>query len=251
MPGPRASVAARIRAGIVGRIGDLPTADIDSLSGKHVPSTTAQWTSLGITAPTDIWLCQESGGNLTSSAGTVLTASATPLYQQSQAGWTRKGVGFNATSNQRFDNTSYNNVASSSILVLMYMRLTSAPAGTQNVLVAGTSASNVGVAALSSAKLRYRNSGTIVDSSNTYTSAVVPVVFKHDLGNSEARLFTESEKLSPAFGGASGTTLALGASTPALFICLYFAVWKGTAAEQPDATIRAMLQKLRWNPTWS
>lgn len=243
------------RRGIAAGIGSDESSnsgpDADAASGRLVPSTSSQYTALGLVAPNDIWTCQEASGNLVSDNGTILTANATPLYQQALAGWTGKAVGFNGGANQRFQHATYNNAATSSLLALLYMVVTTTPAGAQGVLTAGTSFSAGGLSITATPRLRYRNGATIVDSANPYNTVVVPVVFKHDITNSVARAFTDIEKLSPTFGAAAGTIFGVGTGTAAHFLLRYLAVWRGAAAEQSDTAIKTMLQTLRWSPTWT
>jgi hypothetical protein len=248
----QAGLRVGLRVGLgVGIGSDAAVVSADGLSGKLIPANSAEWSALGLTPATDTWSCQAASGNLVSDIGTVLTANASPLYQQSVTGWTRKAVGFNGGASQRFQHNTYNNIATTSIMVLLYMIVDATPGAVSGVLATGTSVSNAGVAVTTVPRLRARSNGGFTDSTSPYNTAVVPVVFQFDVTGSAVRLFTESEKLLPTFGAGSGSILGIGTGTAATFRCLYLAAWKGSAAEQSTTSTKAMLQALRWSPTWT
>ena len=124
---------------------------VDATSGKPVPANVVEWNDflkaygLGhLSAPSGLWLLQEPSGALVDSIGTVvLSPYSGPLYQQTVAGWSRKGVGTLDGLAQGFKNETdalLPNVRLSSMTVLALMELPNpAPFATRNVLVAGSS----------------------------------------------------------------------------------------------------------------
>jgi hypothetical protein len=240
--------------------GALPYS-VDATSGQAVPATSAEWTAfiarkgLTISAPTHLYLCQEASGNLADSIGALtLTASATPLYQQAVTGWTRKGVGFNGGTAQHFGNTGYPNAATSSTFVMMYLDgLTAAPLSGGTLLTHGTNITAIGVSQVAtSGKARYRNGGTIVDTTAAVTAT--PIAFLHNIATSTARLYTNAQKLSPAYAAAAGTNLYVGAQSGASILTgtlYYLAIWSGTDGEVSDAQVLALHTALGWSPSWT
>jgi hypothetical protein len=234
---------------------------VDATSGLPVPATEAEWTAfiarkgLTITEPTNLYLCQEASGNLTDViGGKTLTASATPLYSQAVTGWTRTGVGFNGGTAQHFANTAFPAANTSSRFILMYWSgLTAAPLAGGTMLTHGTNITAIGVSQnITTGRARYRNGGTIVDTTAAVTAT--PIAFLHNIAATTARLYTNSQKLSPAYAAAAGTNLYVGAqsgASPVTGVLHYLAVWSGTDAEVSDAQVLALHTALGWSPAWT
>jgi hypothetical protein len=217
----------------------------------YTPETLDHYGKLGLVSPNHLYTCQEPSGNLADSIGSLtLTANATPLYNQIVPAWTRFGVSFTGITNQSFRHLTFANSATTSLLSIAYLVINSVN-GVTGIQTYGTSFNAAGISAPAAQKFRYRNGGTIVDTTNTYTG-VIPLIFKHDVTNSVARLYTDSEKLSPAFGAATGTIFGYGATSGAsAFTSLLWAeVHTGTAAEMSDAQIKSRLQTLGWTIAW-
>jgi PKD repeat protein len=85
-----------------------PDVTRDGPTSWRVPQSAADFTALGLAAPDYLWLCQEGSGDLVSTIGTLnLTATSSPSYQNSIAGWTRKFVGTDgSTASQSFRTSS-------------------------------------------------------------------------------------------------------------------------------------------------
>jgi hypothetical protein len=234
---------------------------LDATSGQAVPADATEWAafiaanSLTIAAPTNLYLCQEASGNLADSIGALTLAAAnTPLYQQAVTGWTRKGVGFNGGTAQHFANTGYPAANTSSRFILMYWSgLTAAPLAGGTMLTHGTNITAIGVSQnITTGRARYRNGATIVDTTAAVTAT--PIAFLHNIDTSAARLYTNAQKLSPAYAAAAGTNLYIGAQSGASILTgtlYYLAIWSGAAAEVDDAQVLALHEALGWSPSWT
>lgn len=227
----------------------------DFLGQYYTPETIDHFDKLGLIAPTSLRLCQEASGDLLDSIGSkTLTAATSPLYQQTVSGWTRKAIGFNGGSAQRFRDAAYGNPATTSLLVIMYASMNAITAGGFMTYGATDDAS---VSNAGAGKWRYRDAGTsggLVDTTSTYhDSAIRPLVFQYDVTNSKARLFTNTEKLSPTFGPLTGTAFAYGSNTGVslnsriVWACEFL----GASAEMSDAQIKTYLQTLGWAISWT
>jgi hypothetical protein len=233
----------------------------DATSGQAVPADATEWdafiaaNSLTIAAPTNLYLCQEASGNLTDTIGSkTLTASGSPLYQQAVTGWTRKGVGFNGGTAQHFANTAYPAANTSSRFILMYWSgLTAAPLAGGTMLTHGTSITAIGVSQnITTGRARYRNGATISDTTAAVTAT--PIGFLHNIAATTSRLYTNAQKLSPAYGAAAGTNLYVGAqsgASPVTGVLYYLAIWSGTDGEVSDAQVLALHTALGWSPSWT
>jgi len=257
------SIASGLRSGLrVGlRSGLNPaSADLDAAWNKYAPSSVAQFAALGIVTPAEIFLCQEPAGNLLGSvAAEVLAANGAPLYRQAVAGASRKGVRGDAlTANQRFLGVGPNPTLTS-VAVLLYLGNMACDATGRPLLCVGTSQSDVGLAGIDNgagSELRYRNGGTIVDTVGVYGAGPRAALFVHDKTNNRAKLYTDLEKLTPAFGApTAGTVFGLGAcagGTFAAITVMYVARFQGANAEalSTDATAKSSLQKLGFAIPW-
>lgn len=242
----------------------------DATSGKYVPASAAEWAiaaaAAGVSSPYELWLSQQASGNLTGSINAVgLTASVTSgtvLYQQNVTGWTRKAAtisdgaiaSFASNGGLGFDPSTTSTLslwllertgtpAADRLLVSqggqVYARILSALIDTNNHIGIGVNAA-------------ITNAGTIDYGSGT----LIPVVLKHDIANSQQKLYTHQEVLTKAyaaFGTAEaglyfvGTVGGTGGG-PAGYA--YGAFWKGASAEMTDAQVRALLTTLGWSVSW-
>jgi hypothetical protein len=255
-------------AGFVTGFGSAPAAgaglpwSLDAGSGKAVPNDATEWTALRAAAslvvgnPTALRRCNELSGNLLDLIGAQpLTPNATPLYDQSVTGWTRHGVGFNGGTSQRFRSAAYGNAATDSIMTLMYLGFTGAPAASSQIWChGGLDDTSLTAGSGGQRRFRYRESANISEMVGTYTEPTVyPVVVRRNATASEADFYSDSEKISPTYGAGAGTAFSYGANagTAATFTLLYAAEWLGASAEVSDANIKLMLQALGWTITWT
>jgi hypothetical protein len=242
----------------------------DATSGVYTPSSATEWTKfiarkgLSIATPDYLHLCQEASGNLADSIGSLtLTANASPAYQQTVTGWTRKGVkGDGSTSQQRFMNASGPNPSTTSVAHFALVQHNGADGTVRGIMGSATPPGNPGVSQyLSSGKVRLRvqNGATLVDTAagNDYaTGGTHPVLMLLDVTNSRFRLYTDLEKLSPAYGaGTNQTNWFIGASGTGTFANVTIAYecgWSGANAETcTDANTKALYQALGYSIPWS
>lgn len=238
------------------------TVDRDATSLIYVPSTVAQYSSLGLATPTEIHLCQEASGDLTGEIlSEVLAANNSPAYQQSVSGWSRKGVRGNAvTANQRFQGVGPDPSATS-VAVLAYVGNMVPPGdgAARGIIVFGTSTSDIGISNVSAGSnvFRYRSPADIEDSVGAYGTGGHVILVVHDLVNSRSRFYTDQEKITPTFGAASsGTVYGIGGIGGGVFeaaTVMYLARFEGAAAASlsTDATAKSFLEALNWTIPWS
>ena len=236
---------------------DIP---VDATSGKGVPINAFQWSLVGLTI-THLYLCQESSGNLADAGpgGIVLTANATPLYQQTHAGWSRFFVGYNQTTSQRFAMASGvgPNPATGATLWIKYSAMPTAPGGVRGVINTGGN-HGVGLVNLAPQNLRFSVGGATVDDSTTNPVADDLVHFVadlHDPVNSRSVLYTDEAKTPATYAAATDGVKGDGAgifsaSPPGMVTCL-IAVAAGANAQKSDAEIKALAERLKWTIPWS
>lgn len=235
-----------------------PAADTDATSGKYVPSTAGQFTALGLAVPSHLWLLQEASGNAADTIGScTLTPANSPLYQQTVTGWTRKGIGFNQTANQRLAAAAGvgPNIGTTSVLWLGYVRVTSAPAAVRTVIgpnISGTAQCRVDITTTPVARANINS--TLATGGSTITSAVRPIAILLDRTNSRAVVYTDQEKVTGTYSalvadGAKGLGSSGGTSFPGE--CVWMTAWTAGAAELSDAQVKTLLQTLGWTIPWS
>lgn len=236
----------------------------DATSGKRVPASSAEWTSLisyysrSYSAPNSLWLCQEASGNLADSiGGNTLTANASPGYQQAVSGWDRDAVTFVVnTAGQRFTAViAAFAPATHSMMWLGYIALTDNPSTTRSVLDVGAGATTLLVQHTATGLVRCNCAAVTTDSSGSYTGAgVIPLVMIYDRTNSTVKVYTDAEKITGTYSASvTGTNQGIGAASGNSTgqATLYLAAWADSAAELSDATLKLMLQDLGWTIAWS
>ncbi len=235
--------------------------DRDATSSKYVPSSAAQFTALGLTAPSSIWLLQMASGNASDSVGSLtLTAANTPQYQQSATGWTRVGVGFTDASGMRF--TAAAGVGpdptTTSTLWLYYVVIRTEPTATR--LLGGAtrcdqSSDMVRMGFSPSAgtsRLNVNCDGVGANGTLDHPAGSHPFVLKYDRTNSACVAFSEVDKSTTTYSGAVlDGAKGIGSNSTPDMVCVYAAMWSGAAAEMSNATIKTMLTTLGWSPTWT
>lgn len=227
---------------------------VDGPSNVFTPQTTAHFTSLGITAPTHLWLCQDAASPLAATVGGIdLTATGTGLsYENTVTGWTRKFIGTtDAAANARWGttNAALDIGANTSMAMLLYA------AANSNSLTRGLGALSgddymIAVVSTFAASCRANGgatNGAVADFDNITT--VRPLLYVRDCVANTTRVYTNSEQISHTHtdnAGSAGSVKGIGApglSTPDSRVGLC-AVWHGTAAEGLDKTT---LTRLGWS----
>jgi hypothetical protein len=245
--------------------------DRDATSNIRVPRNRYQWSLGPYGQPDGIYLCQEAAGNLADSglATTPLTANASPLYQQTVPGWSRKGVGFTGGTNQRFaapSGVGPNPVTTDVLwcwLTNMFTGLT-LPHQTSWVVANGTN--NIVNLLAANGWLRRGVPGQYEDDKVTrpdLANRVVPIGILNDNENDRVGLFTDVAKtLVQVFapvaqdglkgvGGIGGAGTAPGNETHNATKVVYGWFFAGTAARKTDAQIKAMYEWLGFTVGWS
>ena len=227
--------------------------DRDATSGIRCPVNTYQWTTLLGYTPTSIRLFNETSGNIVDygTAGKTLTAStagAAPLYDQAVAGWDRNGLAFSGVVTQRVFNTTYGDSTANSLFVLAFVGYTGAPGASTFICTYGTTDDcSITSGSAGQQVFRYRESATIVQGVGVY-SGIEPLMLIRNLAASEARVVTDSETLSPAFGATSNSNFAYGAlsGTSATVVFVYAVEFFGAGGEVTVATAKAIARSLGW-----
>ncbi len=216
------------------------TTGVFSDNGYYVPINAAGFTALGITPPNSLWLFQEASGNAADSIGSLtLTANGTPLYQQTAGSFSRKGIKFDETVNQRLTAAAGvgPNPTTTSTVWLGIWQLGARPTGVRCLQSAGTTEQ---ARRLTTAdKIRCVSTGNTADSvGSAYVNKAQLIGLDYDRANSVARVVTESETITPTYVAASadaakgfGDAGAIGAPLATL---VWGCMWSGATAEGLD-----------------
>jgi hypothetical protein len=236
---------------------------VDPTSGKAVPANVVEWNEFlkahgldNVSAPSGLWLLQESNGALVDSIGTVvLSAYGGPFYQQPVPGWGRKGVGTLDGQPAGFKNetdATLPNVRLSSMTVLALVELPGpAPTFARNVIVAGSSspAAYIHVDLEPSRRLSESTVGSTGMGMMDPGTAAAGIMLKHDVTNSQQKVITRKETFSMPFvqlGTSRGLFIGGGSSAAPLGHWLYLAAWYGPKAEISDADAAKLMTSLGW-----
>jgi hypothetical protein len=219
----------------------------DSLSGKSCPASAANWTTLGLTAPTSLWLLQESGaGNRADSIGarTFVPSGIGFGHAVAVPGWTRAATVIAEAQTGNYAAT-IGNANTTDFLMLLYVA-TATPAAVRHII------EHPAIYAEINTTPRFRaEAATIATGTVDPGTTVHALVLKNWIGNSRG-LLTEAEVLEPTEFATAGTTLTLGGtgSNGASIAAVYGAMWEGVTARMSNATIKTMLQTLGWSVAW-
>lgn len=223
----------------------------DAYSRKYCPASTAEWTELlsglGLNAPSSIWLCQETSGNLadSGSGGRTCTVAGSPAYFQTAPGWQRKGIRTTDGSMTQIGSVTIPSVSTTSSMVLQMFALDGTTSSTRDVNHIGTSTvSNARM--LASNKLR-GTSGANTTDGDQQNAGVLVVITKLDRANNVLGVYTRHEQIKPTYSapGASATMYLFGGGSGALGATLvYAAYWSGADAEIGDDKIQTLLNAL-------
>lgn len=240
---------------------NYPTGTGDGPGGLiQAPMSGASFVALTTRTPTHSYTCQEASGNLIDQIGAVnLVANATPLYQQSVSGWTRKGVGFNETLNQRFSVGAGvgPNPTLTPIAMLCYFTHRT-PSTMRNILTisdAGGSARSCmlgGITGLLRTQCAATTNDGIVDHRD---GAVHAGLLTYDAVGTNTNRYTDLEKDNGTFAvgvldGVKGIG-ALSALNSHIGEILALWIFDGVDAQFTDAQAKSMLQSLGWIIPWT
>jgi hypothetical protein len=241
--GPRVGLAGGASADPIGSDSTPCVVNTDGPGPIKRPTTPQQFTCVasGITTPDYMWLLNETSGNLIdqcqSSVLTPSNGSGTFGYDHAISGWTTHFITTTEATGVRADATIGNlwNIATQSLLFLMYSYVTSL-GGTRWILdVGGTS--NVEFGFLSTGVGHFQISGTTFDGTFVYKNAtptVYPFTVAYDRRGAGASWWaTNKERVAGTWTNYGDNTKGIGRSTlasPPAGHCL-LAVWVGSKAE--------------------
>mgnify|MGYP001561240484 CR=1 FL=1 len=268
--GLRSGIRSGLRSGLNPSDGADPLAGLvtrDATSLVYCPADATEWASfisyhVGIATPdfpnvtvAGVYLCQEASGNLTDSIGGVtLTANGTPLYQQTVSGWTRKGVGFNATANQRFTAaaTIGPNPTTTSQAWFFDMSSTVAPATTNICISISDGVTNHRLMGNNTPRIQVAIAGvTTIGASDPSGAGIQAMDLQYDRTNGRATGHTTQDKIIGTYSalvvdGRKG----LGGVVSVTGQCVYGFRLEGANAEITDANIKAIQVARGHNILW-
>lgn len=233
----------------------------DGTSSIYCPATAGQWTttlaaaSIASGGPSALHLMQDAAGGPADAIGTftMTVAGAGRTYQQAVTGWTRLSITHidNATSNMMNTDALLPDIGTNSCLMLLYGKLDSTPAAQRTMIGMGTT--NLSGRMTATPTVNLTNGVTSATGAGNPSSAVRPYVLKMDRTNSLQTLYTDQEKISPAFNGTpTGKRIWLGGvgSGGGPISHLYLATFFNAAAELSDAQVKTLLQTLGFTIAW-
>lgn len=231
----------------------------DSASNIYLPTSVAQYQTLSLVTPDEIWMGNVASGDLVGLVGgSTLTASNTPLYQQAVTGWATTGVRGNAsTGNQRFEGTGPN-PSTTDVATLLYVGNMVPDGSIRPLFACGTGPSDFGLALYDAPgiTIRGRSAGGVSDSVGAYTTAGTAILIANDVTNTRAVWVSNVETRAMTYGAAtSGTAFGLGAiggGTFAAATVMYMARFVGANARalSTSALAKPFLQALGWTIPW-
>lgn len=161
-----------------------PQVTRDGPGSVLVPQSTADFIALGLRVPDHLWLCQESSGNLVPTIGSVqLAPNASPLYQQTVAGWSRRFVGTAVgTAGQRFftADAALDLAAGESMAWIIYASLANSGAVTRRFLAAQGDQNGLRVSNTNSVLTIHNNVMATLAGAYNDLAAVHPFVWRRD-----------------------------------------------------------------------
>lgn len=261
--GLRSGLRSGLGSGLVTSSG--PSWPVDATRGVGLPTTLAHWNAVlaaagdASGAPFSAWGMQDASGNLVDAIGTAPLAftGGGNLYQQSQSGWSQKFVTLTDGTAGRWQSTdsSIADIATTSLLLMLYVNVTATPAGTRSVCELGTTTDarireNTTPRAIASSGT---NLGTAATNNNT--GAVRIQWLQVNRTGTAVAAYNDQEIIpAPTFAsGMTGVRLVVGGNNSSPCAAAYGlgAAWKAASAEKAKATIKAISQTLGWTIPWS
>lgn len=235
---------------ISGTAVNVPTDGPDKV---FLPGTAANWTSLGLPAPSNQWNCQEASGNLIGALGGVDLAAANTghLFQQSVTGWTAKAVGFagSDTGSWSSANAAFAVAEDQSFAMLAYASLNNGGLLALTFLNPRSGSYTIETQ-LSDTNILPRFAGTGISGTINYNNLAVvhPFLIGRNCTTDVARCFTDNEQVNGTFNNAAITSgFGIGGlgglAVQSRFV--HIAWWKGADAETVLA--KSTLTTLRWS----
>lgn len=242
---------------------------LDSTSGIGVPADSAEWAkalaAAGISSggPSHLYTCQGVSAATASrdDIGSVdlSQVGSSMLYDQPVAGWDRNAMTLpdGTIGNTGWQTAAIANLATTSVLLLLYVDITGSAAAEREIAGLGPGADHRSIALTAAAKIKATGLGGIASAtaSNTVPSGTFPVVLRNDRAAGTFRVYTPEEVLAPVYTNptAGGSLFIIGdpnvlGSAPCAY--LYAVLFEGAAAEMSDANVRSLLKTLGWTVGW-
>ncbi len=264
--GGRQGPAVGVGADPLGKQG-LVGVDQDATSQIYVPSDATQWgvvlaaAGLSNLPPANLWLMQEAAGDFVDAIGAIdLTVGGADLTRQNVvAGWSRFGAGSaDGSQGQAAQNLVGGvNLATTSYMLLLYVKMTATPAAQRPVMGLGAGADHRYAAITEDPLYMARDLSGVSFQAGVANpgTAVRPVILQVNRATSKHRVYTDQEIIettwiNPVLGGSAiviGDALGAGAP-PARY--LYVAGFSGAGAELSSTAIRAVYVALGWTVAW-
>ena len=224
-----------------------------------IPESSADYATLGLSAPQHLYLCQESSGDLADSIGSApLAPNASPLYQQTPSGWTRKGVGFtDGGTNMRFTCAAGvgPNPASQSVAMFGYVTFTDATT-LRNVMGFGSSGTTA-TRILVRATHVLSNNCVNVDGNGVYDEVPgsVACLLSYNRTAGTTTLWTHREKIVGLYNagvvdGRKGLGAIVTDGLTASYTVQFMSMYAGSSAEFTDASARTLFEALAIPTPW-
>lgn len=232
---------------------------VDGTSGKPVPDNAGEWSnfltsfSSVLSVPQHLWKFQESSGNNLDSVGSGNLTVTNSSYQKVIAGWSRFAMGGPGTAvTGTLRNLAMANTATTSYLIFAFGRFDTPTASLGAFVSYGSP--TVQLPAITN-KVRLREGGNLLDSTNNHNSTVHPFLLSYNISNSTVKLYTDLEKISITFTTSVGTSLSFATANTGdtgSRDFLYAASWEGAAAEViTDAEAKKLITAFGFSPPWS
>lgn len=241
---------------------------VDATSGIAVPANASEWSAfiaangLTVAVPDALWLLQEASGNFADSiGGFTLTADAGNAYQQTVAGWARKGA------QSPSDGTTHIgislsaslpacNAAGAGMAIFAFVNLPSTPAANRDVYEGAGATLRTRLTA--TPRLAALDQANVATGTNnpTGTRPVGHQYYTPDGTTGTCVGYSDQEKLTPTFAIAAATkSLRLGGSSSGnlapIATWLYAWGWLFGNANITSAQVKACLQAMGWTIPWS
>jgi hypothetical protein len=196
---------------------------------------------------------QESNGNLADSIGSrpFNLGGGSPVYQSTVTNWGRKSVKPRVGFTDYFGASNAADISTTSGMLLMIVRLNSAPSGQRMLMLQGYSGETNQVDINSSGQLVARNKTNSATGSVSQTNRTIIIVMKVDRSIPQIVVYNNGqETIKPTWSSpASGTTLDFGngagaGSWPDASV-LYGAYWTGSNAQMSDTQVATLMSLMK------
>lgn len=256
------SISSGLRSGLTSGLqsglnpgGAAYTGYTDATSGKRIPQSAADYTSLrtayglSISNPDQLNPCQNASGNLTDVIGAfhLVPSGGTEGYQAAVTGWSLLAATCASGVADNFSVAGVPDVATVDQFAFALLRTTVAPGANRTMMYYGAAQADIDATGPAHA-----HSGV-----NVATGAVNFGTTVHPVGlmirsGVVMSMYTDLEIITPTLGTMTGTTFFVGGvvhTSPALQI-LNVARWSGANAITTTADVRNLYTAMGWSIPW-